>query len=411
MNKTIITDKKEAGIFAKKVIEQNIDKFSQFESPKLAYNYFKASYPNVNRTYDNFWSDLKVVKNSLGVVNTTKADKNMDNDVLDMPDIEVIKQVSVNDLEIKLYNPGEEPVNEEIFVPYKSGKFIDNIMSESIGCMPGTTIVLTGDASVGKTTLALDTLRNIKNEFIATLKKKIDISTAEKEFVYFSSEMKRIDIQYEEGKKEWMKDFSSILMNEYPKEQYKALVEKVLLHGYRVVVFDSFQDTVSRLNSFCGMSLKEASQFILKCIEKANMGETTTGHNTCVLLIQQVTKSGVFVGAHNLKHDTTAMLEFKFNKEDNTRYCTFTKNRRNGDILFKKLFYGLNEKKEVTYNTERWNEDRERENMITRERGNMEEAHGQFNDIFLNKTEYDNADDADDMEYCLTNNNNGKNLY
>lgn len=378
----VIKDVKEAGKFAKQAIRANIEQFKKLSTPKEAHNYFKQNYPHVNISYDNFWYHLGNVKKAMGIVAVPVTSNKIEQDEFSMAEVEIIPQVTVENIEIKMYKPREERPQEEIFSPYKSDTFIDKLFSKKEGVMPGTTIVATGDASVGKTTTMLYVLRCIKNFFLSTLKKKADRLAAEDEFVYFSSEMKRIDIQAEEEEKSWWKDFNSILLNEYPKEQYKALVEKVLTHGYRVIVFDSFQDTVSRLNAFAGMSVKEASQFILKCIEKANMGETTTGHNTCVILIQQVTKSGVFVGGNNLKHDTTAMLEFKFDQDNNKRFCYFSKNRRNGGVVYKKLYYGLNDANEVVFDEEMWQEDRAKESLLKQNKEQLETARKEFDSVF-----------------------------
>lgn len=398
----LITDKKEAGTFTRKVIAANMEKFSKFDSPKSAFEYFTQHYSQVNITYDNFWYHLKVAKKAAGitdapVTNTSKAKTSKaDSEDLSMPDvdIEMLPAASIADVEIKVYNPKKEKVNEEIFVPYPSGKFIDNIISKKIGCMPGTTVVMTGGPSVGKTTMALDTLHNAKSIFMEGMKKS-EREAAENEFMYFSSEMKKIDIQAMQDEMKWMSEIRSVLMNEYPKNQYKAIVEKVICHGYRFLLIDSFQDIVERLQSFCSMTTSTAANFLLNCIEKANIGDTETGHCTAILLIQQVTKGGVFVGKNSLKHNTTAMLELKFDNDLN-RYCEFTKNRRNGKMVFKRLYYGLDENNEVTYDQKRFEEDRERENIIAKERNSMAENIENFNKTFLSGPRHE--EDEDDLD-------------
>jgi predicted ATP-dependent serine protease len=55
------------------------------------------------------------------------------------------------------------------------------------------------------------------------------------------------------------------------------------------------------------------------------------------LLIQQVTKAGVFSGSNKLKHLVDAMGEMR--REDDSTYINFTKNR-NG-IVDTKVFYQL----------------------------------------------------------------------
>ena len=388
----IITDKKEAGKFTRQTIDANMTQFAKFDSPKGAYAYFQQHYPQVSITYDNFFYHLNAAKKAGGVVLATKvpAVKVQNNAVGTMPDadFEMLPPASVEDVEIKLYDPKKETVKEEIFKPYRSGKFIDNIISKKIGSMPGTTIVVTGGPSVGKTTVCLDTLHNVTQTYLQSIPKK-EQAAAKQEFVYFSSEMKRIDIQAMTHDSPWMSELLTILMNEYPKNQYKALIEKVLTHGYRYVVLDSFQNMVERLVAFCGMTTTGAATFLLNLLEKANTGDTTTGHCTCILLIQQVTKGGVFMGKNGLKHDTTAMLSLYFDDNNQARYMEFSKNRRNGNVCFKKLYYELNENGEITYDENRWNDDRERENIMKVERDQLTTNRDAFQNMFLTKFEND----------------------
>lgn len=383
MSNKVIADKREAGKFCQKVIEQNIDKFKNHETPMISWNYFHGAYPDVNLTYDNFWYHLKTVRNRLGV--SAQKNTGAEHIGVDNLEIEELPAQAQTELEIKIYDPTKETVSEEIFHPYRTGKFKDRVVSKKIGFMPGTTIVYTGGPSVGKTTVALDDLYNAKEQFMLELKNKTDRKLADDDFIYFSSEMKRIDLQAEQEEKEWMKEVKSVLMSEYPKNQYMKLIEKVFTHGYRMLVVDSFQNIVERLVAFCNITTNQATTFLMNCIEKANSGDTVTGHNTCIILIQQVTKGGVFVGKNGLKHDTTAFLYFRFDDNKQARYCEFEKNRRNGSSLYKKLYYTLNERNEVEYDEARWTEDREREAISSREKQSMIEANRDFNELFLNK--------------------------
>lgn len=379
-----ITDKKAAGQFTRQTIDANMKEFAKFDSPKGAYSYFTTHFPQVSITYDNFFYHLGAAKKAGGIAKVP-AVKVANNAIASMPeaDFEMLPPANIEDIVIKMYDPKKEKVKEEIFVPYVSGKFIDNIISKKVGSMPGTTTVVTGGPSVGKTTVTLDLLHNVTQTYLKTIPKK-EQAAAHAEFVYFSSEMKRIDIQAMTHDSPWMSNLLTILMNEYPKNQYKALVEKVITHGYRFMVIDSFQNIVERLVAFCGMTTTAAATFLLNLLEKANTGDTETGHCTCIFLIQQVTKGGVFVGKNGLKHDTTAMLELKFDDNNQSRYMEFTKNRRNGSVNFKKLYYGLNPEGEITYEETRWNDDRERENIMQVEREQMVSNRDAFNNAFLN---------------------------
>ena len=59
------------------------------------------------------------------------------------------------------------------------------------------------------------------------------------------------------------------------------------------------------------------------------------------MLIQQVTKAGVFVGSNKLKHMTDGMMEMRreSNRDGGGTYMEFTKNR-NGDVA-NRLYFQL----------------------------------------------------------------------
>ena len=79
-----------------------------------------------------------------------------------------------------------------------------------------------------------------------------------------------------------------------------------------------------------------------------NLGENDRKVNTAFLVIQQVTKGGVFVGSNRLKHNTTGMLEIRYDKDiEGASYLMFTKNRRGQTN--KKLYYSLKETGDVGY--------------------------------------------------------------
>jgi hypothetical protein len=394
MNKQlVISEKSEAGKFAQKIMRANPDTFLTLQTkPKDAYKIFVHNYPHVSLTYDNFWYHRGKIQKELGYLEATASPTNTNSlDIIaagDFPPIQmptiieqVATQVKAEDIELEIYDPEKEEINEEIFTPYPSGKFVDYVISEDVGSMPGSTVVVTGGPSVGKTTCSLDLLYNCKMTFIASLKTKRAKEEAADDFMYLSSEMKKIDLQREQRKKVWMKGVKAILMNEAPKTHYVALLEKTFKHGYRMLVVDSFQNIVDRLTSFCGMKASEASTFLLNLCELANSGQTDTGHATCIYMIQQVTKGGVFVGKNNLKHDTTAMWEFCFD-DSGERYCMFSKTRLNGDVQFKKLYYTLDENREVVWDKSRWDEDREKEAMQNRHRDMLNENRSMFEDHF-----------------------------
>jgi predicted ATP-dependent serine protease len=82
-----------------------------------------------------------------------------------------------------------------------------------------------------------------------------------------------------------------------------------------------------------------AENWMVDICTKNNKGENKANKYTTFLLIQQVTKGGVFVGSNKLKHLTDAMLEMRreSDKDGGGTYMEFTKNR-NGGVNYKMSF-------------------------------------------------------------------------
>ena len=70
--------------------------------------------------------------------------------------------------------------NPELFVPMKTNKKIDNLLSSEGGLMKGTNVAFVGDPGVGKTTVLLDILSDLKSNGNKTL--------------FISGEMNQIDM-------------------------------------------------------------------------------------------------------------------------------------------------------------------------------------------------------------------------
>jgi predicted ATP-dependent serine protease len=84
------------------------------------------------------------------------------------------------------------------------------------------------------------------------------------------------------------------------------------------------------------MSGKKTEKWLVDLMRHHNMANNDGNKWTSFLCIQQVTKEGVFLGSNKLKHNTTGMMELRFDK-DGSRYVMFTKNRR-GEVNIKMQF-------------------------------------------------------------------------
>jgi predicted ATP-dependent serine protease len=100
---------------------------------------------------------------------------------------------------------------------------------------------------------------------------------------------------------------------------------------------------------------------------------------TSFLCIQQVNKGGNFVGSNKLKHNTTGMMEIRFD-EDGNRYLEFSKNRR-GEVQ-KKLFFSLKETGDVQYDEMRYDLDEAARDVVEAERTRLQEENTDWSKTF-----------------------------
>jgi archaellum biogenesis ATPase FlaH len=358
------------------VLDSEARKFASFDRAKDAYNYFVDHYPKIAKhvSYDNFhyyWTKkfphakLTTKRASFDAAPQKAALPKTDAPV----DVEKLKEEA--DVELKIFNPKTEKVDEAVFVPFKTGKGVDIIVSQEGGFMPGTINVIFADGGVGKSTIAFDSLYAVQKNY------------KNAECMAFSSEMSRIDLQAEinQGKK-WMEEVKQVLMEDYKPEQYKAVIRKVILYGYDFLVIDSLQSIIEKLVAKCYMNKNQALSFILDLLKAAAEGKTETKKCVAIFLIQQVNKDGNFVGANSLKHDCTGMMIAKFD-DNGERYVYYMKNRRCGRMVKKKLYYHLNEQNEVVYESERFQQDREREELARKNQENLQKNKETFSKIFL----------------------------
>lgn len=124
---------------------------------------------------------------------------------------------------------------------------------------------------------------------------------------------------------------------------------------------------------------------LLSLIKQQNKADNTAQINTTFLTIQQVTKSGAFIGSNRLKHAITAMMELRLENPKNVysdRYAVFTKHRR-GDVGVR-LYYDLSTTGDVFYNEERYNQDRQIRKLQSESGKSMREYADKFDILFEN---------------------------
>lgn len=261
---------------------------------------------------------------------------------------------------LKKYKP-----DPKLFIPMKTGKPIDLMISKSGGFMPGTTIMFDGGPGTGKTTTGTDTLVSIKK-----LQPK-------KKGLYLNSEMKPLDLAAERLERPSLNEIEDIfLLAEYTNS--KKAIENVLLMGWDFVLIDSLDHLCRRLKA---QGVRNPEEWMLDIMAKHNDDAFETGHHTTFLVIQQVTKGGVFKGSNDQKHDTTAFIHAEFDDEGK-RFLTAEKNRRNGNDLFRKLYYTLDKTGDVIYDLDRWKKDQLLDLRAAQEKGELAKEDTTFNTMF-----------------------------
>jgi predicted ATP-dependent serine protease len=225
--------------------------------------------------------------------------------------------------------------------------------------------MMVGDPGVGKSTVAMDILS--------------DLQTSGASVLFISAEMDRIDLYGYVKRYPKFGTIDILFLGEYLDQNPKLIVEHMLKKGYDIVLIDSFvevQDTVKEAN---GMTTGATEKWLIDQMRNNNAGRNDKGLYTSFLCIQQVNKGGSFVGSNKLKHNTTGMMEVRF-EDGGSRYVTFTKNRR-GEVN-KRMFFDLSATGDVKYDMARYDLDEAARQVLENEREELRKESTGFDDAF-----------------------------
>jgi DNA repair protein RadA/Sms len=211
----------------------------------------------------------------------------------------------------------------------QSGTVLDSLISHEKGIPAATNIMVIGDPGVGKTTLLLDLLASTQQQ------------NKGKRCLFISGEM---------GKKQMFKYtqrfpqfgiIDTMFVSDYTNHNTKDVMEQLLTIGYDIVLIDSIAEVIEGVRDDNGWDRKTAESWLVDICVQNNKGWNTNNCYTTFLLIQQVTKSGVFVGSNQLKHlvDASAEIRRESDRSGGGSYIMFNKNR-NG-MVDKKLYFQL----------------------------------------------------------------------
>ena len=179
-----------------------------------------------------------------------------------------------------------------LFVNYRSGTVLDNLLCSYQGLPKGVNYMVIGDPGVGKTTIILDLIANIERQAPGT------------RILFISAEMNEIDL--------------AVYVQRYPKfgnlniifvesdfdgnRHHLKEIEDVLRRGWDIVAIDSFYELQGIVKEEEDITMRLAETKLLSLIKRHNKAENDTRTNTTFLTIQQVTKSGAFIGSNRLNY-------------------------------------------------------------------------------------------------------------
>ena len=265
----------------------------------------------------------------------------------------------------------------ELFVNYRSMTVLDDLLCSYKGLPKGVNYMIIGDPGVGKTTIILDLIANIARYAEGT------------RILFISAEMSEIDLAVYVQRYPKFGDLNIMFVESDFEEEKHHLqeIETVLQRGWDIVAIDSFHELQGIIKEEESITMRLSETKLLSLIKRHNKADNDTHTNTTFLTIQQVTKSGAFVGSNRLKHMITAMMELRLDNPKNiysNRYVVFSKHRR-GDVGVK-LYYSLSNTGDVMFDEQRYRQELQLRNLQNDVSSQLRDFATQFDNIFNNET-------------------------
>lgn len=236
----------------------------------------------------------------------------------------------IDSIDIELVKLKDVEFDERLFVPIKTGTYLDEFVSRKGGFLPGINIMITGDPGVGKSSNLIEIL-------VKAREVNPDIRV-----LYVSAEMDRNDVREFQEYYEGLADIEFFYLGEYvtdPNTTIPAniMLKAVLNKGYDLVVMDSLIEVQSTIQEELELSRNAGEKWVLDLMSLNNKGYNKTNAYTSFLAIQQKNKSGQYVGSKRLEHMTAAFLQMCW--DNGKRYMIFEKNRKGKEKV--KLYYSF----------------------------------------------------------------------
>ena len=244
---------------------------------------------------------------------------------------QILSSVKISTWKPELVKMDDLTFNKNLFIPMKTGKKIDSLLSSEGGLMKGTNFAFIGDPGVGKTTVMMDVLA--------------DLQEKGKKVLFISGEMNSIDMHGYVKRFPKFGQVPILFLGDYIEKDPIVILKSVLSEGYDVVLIDSMAEVCVSIVDFHGGTNKNAETKVLNILEVHNKAKNRDDKNATFLIIQQVTKGGEFAGSNRFKHMLTGMAEMRFAEDG--RHLSFSKNRRGGEM--NKLYFSLAQQNDVAW--------------------------------------------------------------
>lgn len=254
------------------------------------------------------------------------------------------------------------------FKRYRTGGLIDLLLSdhtEDGGLYSGTANIVVGESGVGKSTVMLQMLAQIKREH------------PDARILYVSSEMTRNDLFFFYAKMPIIGSVPTLLLMDHIMGRFDIVLKNTINSDeYDIILLDSYQDTIVKMADVLGWKSTRAATWLTNMIIEA-----ADKNGKAIFAIQHLTKGGQYVGSTYLKHATTAMMEMRFD-ENGRRYVEFSKNRRGGTNINKRLYFSL-VNGELVWDEEAWKQEIQATDLANGESSRRAALEGKFSDLFL----------------------------
>ena len=220
-------------------------------------------------------------------------------------------------------------IDKRMMEQMESGTVLDLLISHEGGMPCASNVMCVGDPGVGKTTVLLD--------FLAM----VQLKNPTRKCLFISGEMGKKQMYKYTQRYPQFGFVDTLFVSDFSQHNSKHMVEQVLNLGWDLVLIDSIAEVIDDVRTDMGWDRKIAESWLVDVCTQNNKGGNRENKYTSFMLIQQVTKAGVFVGSNKLKHLTDGMMEMRreSDRDGGGTYMEFTKNR-NG-IVGDKLYFQL----------------------------------------------------------------------